>query len=166
MPHHPWSDARSAALCRRSAETISSTTFESRSIPLAPMPEQGRIVAAIEEHFSRLDAGVTALNRVAKNLKRMRAAVLQTSCACAITQVAATKRCRCRSCIYRQHGKCCAGREPVITKCLICEITDMQDGSVQRRDRATHGFRKNRRRRDSELSSWRSRLARTGATVA
>jgi type I restriction enzyme, S subunit len=45
-------------------------------IPLAPLQEQDRIVAAIEEQFSRLDAGVAALERVRQNLRRMRAAVL------------------------------------------------------------------------------------------
>jgi len=44
-------------------------------IPIAPLAEQARIVAAIEEQFSRLDAGVAALERVRQNLKRMRAAV-------------------------------------------------------------------------------------------
>ncbi len=48
-------------------------------IPVASTAEQGRIVAAIEEQFSRLDAGVAALERVRGNLKRMRAAVLATA---------------------------------------------------------------------------------------
>lgn len=42
-------------------------------IPLAPSAEQNRIVAAIEEQFSRIDAGVAALERARQNLKRMRA---------------------------------------------------------------------------------------------
>ena len=46
-------------------------------VPLPPLAEQERIVAAIEEQFSRLDAGVAALERVRQNLKRMRAAVLK-----------------------------------------------------------------------------------------
>jgi len=41
--------------------------------PLAPLPEQQRIVAAIEEQFTRLDAAVAALKRVQANLKRYRA---------------------------------------------------------------------------------------------
>jgi type I restriction enzyme S subunit len=45
-------------------------------VPLPPRAEQDRIVAAIEEQFSRLDAGVAALERVRRNVKRMRAAVL------------------------------------------------------------------------------------------
>lgn len=41
-------------------------------LPLAPSAEQERIVAAIEEQFSRLDAGVAALDRVRSNLKQLR----------------------------------------------------------------------------------------------
>jgi len=48
-------------------------------IPVPPVAEQVRIVAAIEEQFSRLDAGMAALERVRQNLKRMRAAVLQAA---------------------------------------------------------------------------------------
>jgi type I restriction enzyme S subunit len=48
-------------------------------VPVAPVAEQDRIVAAIEEQFSRLDAGVVALQRVRENTKRMRAAVLESA---------------------------------------------------------------------------------------
>jgi type I restriction enzyme S subunit len=48
-------------------------------VPIPPAAEQERIVAAIEEQFSRLDAGVAALERAGQNLKRMRAAVLQAA---------------------------------------------------------------------------------------
>ena len=48
-------------------------------IPLPPRPEQERIVAAIEEQFSRLDAGVAALERARQNLRNLRAAVLQAA---------------------------------------------------------------------------------------
>ena len=47
--------------------------------PVPPSAEQVRIVAAIEEQLSRVDAGVRALDRVQHNLKRMRAAVLQAA---------------------------------------------------------------------------------------
>jgi type I restriction enzyme, S subunit len=49
------------------------------NVPVASLPEQRRIVAAIEEQFSRLDAGVAALERAGQNLKRMRAALLQAA---------------------------------------------------------------------------------------
>ena len=48
--------------------------------PLSPLPEQHRIVEAIEAHFSRLDAAVAALKRVQANLKRYRASVLKAAC--------------------------------------------------------------------------------------
>jgi len=47
--------------------------------PLAPLPEQHRIVAKIEELFSHLDAAVAALKRAQRNLKRYRAAVLKAA---------------------------------------------------------------------------------------
>ena len=49
------------------------------SIPLAPRPEQDRIVAEIEKQFTRLDAAIAALKRVQANLKRYRAAVLKAA---------------------------------------------------------------------------------------
>jgi type I restriction enzyme S subunit len=55
--------------------------FRQLVVPLAPRPEQERIVAAIEEEFSRLDAGMMALERIRKNLKRMRMAVLEAAVA-------------------------------------------------------------------------------------
>ena len=49
-------------------------------IPLPPLPEQHRIVAEIEKHFTRLDAAVAALKRAQANLKRYRAGVLKAAC--------------------------------------------------------------------------------------
>jgi type I restriction enzyme S subunit len=46
-------------------------------VPLAPFAEQERIVAAIEEQFSRLDAGAAALESARRKVNRMRAAVLR-----------------------------------------------------------------------------------------
>jgi type I restriction enzyme S subunit len=48
-------------------------------IPVAPLNEQRRIVAKIEELFSDLDAGVAALKRAKANLKRYRASVLKAA---------------------------------------------------------------------------------------
>jgi len=39
-------------------------------VPLAPLPEQRRIVAAIEKHFSALDAGTSLLARVRQKLTK------------------------------------------------------------------------------------------------
>ena len=50
-----------------------------RSLPitLPPIKEQESIVAAIEEQFSRVDVGVTALKRVRISLERLREAALE-----------------------------------------------------------------------------------------
>jgi type I restriction enzyme S subunit len=47
---------------------------------LPPLPEQRRIVAEIETQFTRLEAGVAALERVQANIRRYKAAVLQAAC--------------------------------------------------------------------------------------
>ena len=52
----------------------------SQEVPLAPLPEQHRIVAEIEKQFTRLDASVSALKRIQANLKRYRASVLKAAC--------------------------------------------------------------------------------------
>lgn len=49
------------------------------SLPLPPLAEQRRIISAIEEQLSRLDAGVAALERARANLKRYRTAVLKAA---------------------------------------------------------------------------------------
>lgn len=48
-------------------------------LPVAPLPEQHRIVDKIEELFSDLDAGVASLERAKANLKRYRASVLKSA---------------------------------------------------------------------------------------
>ena len=53
--------------------------IRSVKIPIPPLAEQARIVAAIEEQFSRLDVGTLALRRARQNVKRMRAAVLEAA---------------------------------------------------------------------------------------
>ena len=53
---------------------------ENIPFPLPPLPEQHRIVAEIENQFSRLDASVAALNRAQVNLKRYRSSVLKAAC--------------------------------------------------------------------------------------
>lgn len=48
-------------------------------VPIPPLPEQHRIVEAIESYFTRLDDAVVSLERVKRNLKRYRASVLQAA---------------------------------------------------------------------------------------
>lgn len=58
---------------------ISGATIKSFDIWLAPLPEQHRIVAEIEKHFTRLDAAVATLERVQASLKQARASVLKAA---------------------------------------------------------------------------------------
>lgn len=58
------------------------STFLSQKvpIPLPPLPEQRRIVAKIEELFTKLDAGVETLKKTQAGLKRYRQSVLKAAC--------------------------------------------------------------------------------------
>jgi type I restriction enzyme, S subunit len=58
---------------------LTQASMNSIAVPVAPEPEQQRIVATIDEQYSRVDAGVAALERALHNLKRMRAAVLHAA---------------------------------------------------------------------------------------
>ena len=48
-------------------------------IPLPPLPEQHRIVAKIEELFTKLDAGINELRKAQSQLKRYRQSVLKSA---------------------------------------------------------------------------------------
>jgi type I restriction enzyme, S subunit len=58
---------------------ITGDVLRQQPIPVAPLPEQQRIVAKIEELFTQLDAGVAALKRAQAGLKRYRASVLKAA---------------------------------------------------------------------------------------
>lgn len=58
---------------------ISQEIVRAVPLPLPPPAEQRRIVEKIEELFSKLDAGVAALERVRANLKRYRASLLKAA---------------------------------------------------------------------------------------
>lgn len=55
---------------------LGATALSNWQIPVPPLAEQERIVPAIEEAFSKLDAGEAGLRTVRQRLKRMREAVL------------------------------------------------------------------------------------------
>jgi type I restriction enzyme, S subunit len=59
---------------------VKASTAGEFPFPVAPTPEQRRIVAEIEKQLTRLDAAVAALKRGQANLKRYRAAVLKAAC--------------------------------------------------------------------------------------
>lgn len=48
-------------------------------LPVPPLPEQHRIVEAIESYFTRLDDAAATLERVQRNLKRYRASLLKAA---------------------------------------------------------------------------------------
>ena len=56
---------------------LSAKRFSQLPIPFPPLPEQHRIVAKIEELFTKLDAGVKSLEKTKAQLKRYRQAVLK-----------------------------------------------------------------------------------------
>jgi type I restriction enzyme S subunit len=58
---------------------LSARRFAELLIPIPPQAEQDRIADRVEELFTDLDAGVAALQRVQKKLKRYRAALLHAA---------------------------------------------------------------------------------------
>ena len=88
MPRYGFYYLQSAEVKRWLYSIASATTvtivnkskFQRTCLPLAPLPEQRRIVAEIETQFTRLDAAVVALKRVQANIRRYKAAVLKAAC--------------------------------------------------------------------------------------
>lgn len=56
---------------------LNKSKFEMLTLLVAPLPEQHRIVARLEELFTRLDAGVEELRKAKAQLRRYRQAVLK-----------------------------------------------------------------------------------------
>lgn len=65
--------------------TISQATLEQATIPLPPLAEQRRIVAAVEAVLAKVNAARERLNRVPAILKRFRQAVLSAACSGRLT---------------------------------------------------------------------------------
>jgi type I restriction enzyme S subunit len=74
-------DGLTAVMRGTSYPAVVDSQVRNMPIAIAPTSEQERIVAVIEEQLSRLDAGVAALKRARRNLKRMRTAALDAACA-------------------------------------------------------------------------------------
>ncbi len=74
-------DDLSARATGSTFEAISGAALRFHRIRLAPLPEQHRIVAAIEQQFTRLDSAVAELEQARARLKRYRSAVLAAACA-------------------------------------------------------------------------------------
>ena len=58
---------------------VTKTTLLNVEIPLPPLPEQHRIVAKVEELFTKLDAGINELHKAQSQLKRYRQSVLKAA---------------------------------------------------------------------------------------
>jgi type I restriction enzyme, S subunit len=58
---------------------LNKTKFEQLVIPVAPLLEQERIVAKIEELFTQLEAGTSVLEKVQVGLRRYKASVLKAA---------------------------------------------------------------------------------------
>ena len=74
--------AKSLALSAASGTTfkeLSKKRAASLDFPLAPLPEQHRIVAKVDSLFAKLDDGIAALKRAEANLERYRASVLKAA---------------------------------------------------------------------------------------
>ncbi len=63
------------SLMRVNAAVLAEVEF-----PLPPLAEQARIVAALDQHLTRLDAAAEALRRVRAKLKTYRTSVLKAAC--------------------------------------------------------------------------------------
>lgn len=74
-----WENIRSHA-AGIALQNVNARKLAGFELPLAPRFEQDRIVAAVEELLTDLDAAVAALKRVQANLKRYRASVLKAAC--------------------------------------------------------------------------------------
>lgn len=59
---------------------VNASKLKQIQIPLPPLPEQHRIVTIIEELFTKLDAGVSALKKTQAQLKLYRQSVLKAAC--------------------------------------------------------------------------------------
>lgn len=66
---------------------ITKGKFENSVIPLPPLPEQQRIVAKIEELFTKLEAGVEALKKIKGQIKCYRQAILKYAFEGKLTEV-------------------------------------------------------------------------------
>jgi type I restriction enzyme S subunit len=87
LPEYVMAGLNSQPLRRQAAELMHGVGrprlglqwFRGLHFPLAPQPEQQRIIGEIESYFTRLDDAVATLERVERNLKRYRASVLKSA---------------------------------------------------------------------------------------
>ncbi len=61
-------------------DAITGSQLRTHRLPIAPLQEQQRIAAAIEEHFSRLDAAEATLSATSRKLVALRTSFLTDAC--------------------------------------------------------------------------------------
>ena len=69
-------DAINAHTSSITVKHLSSRTVEQIPLPLPPLNEQRRIVAAVEQQFSRLDAATDSIARAKRRIERLREALI------------------------------------------------------------------------------------------
>lgn len=90
QPHHTldvqfvrWALVHTVEELKRNAvgdiPGLSKSHISDHRIDLPPLPEQHRIVKALDSYFTRLDDAVATLERVQRNLERYRASVLKAA---------------------------------------------------------------------------------------
>ena len=60
-------------------QNVNATKLKRIILPIAPLPEQRRIVAKIEDLFTKLDVGINELHKAQSQLKRYRQSVLKAA---------------------------------------------------------------------------------------
>jgi type I restriction enzyme S subunit len=106
---------------------ISRRNLATLSLPVPPLLEQHRIVAAIEQHLSRLEAGVAALGKVWKELARYRASVLKAACEGRLVQTEAA--------LARAGGRSFEPASELLARILAERRTRWEAGDGKRRRR-------------------------------
>ena len=91
-------------------------------LPLAPRPEQLRVVAEIEKQLTRLDAGVAALKRVQAKLRLYRASVLKAACEGRLVPTEAE--------LARREGRPCETGEQLLARVLQERRTKWESDQV------------------------------------
>ena len=86
--HHRWQEGYFQLVCNQhvSQSSVSRTRLLETPIPLPPLAEQKRIVAAIERLFEQLRGVRARLGRVPAILKRFRQSVLAAACSGRLTE--------------------------------------------------------------------------------
>ena len=107
------------------------TWLSEQIIPIAPLVEQDRVIAKIDELFYELDAGVESLERIQNKLKRFRASVLEAAIGGRLVSNHATPRIAALGELIDSLGqgwspKCEPEREPLDDEWAIIKTTAVQ----------------------------------------